>query len=64
MGKSTVIQSLLLLRQSMVKNSGISGLKVNGEYICLGNGQDILYEKEKFLICYIGKKLKNVSYPT
>ena len=22
------------------------------------------YEKEKFLICYIGKKLKNVSYPT
>lgn len=45
MGKSTVIQSLLLLRQSMVKNSGISGLKVNGEYISLGNGQDILYEK-------------------
>lgn len=132
MGKSTVIQSLLLLRQSMIKNGELGGLKINGEYISLGSGQDILYEKaedekislgyeengksffwdfqyisesdflpvldkkdneyesveylaswhmrftvipgriffipqykdDKILVCYIGKKLKNVSYPT
>ena len=35
MGKSTVIQSLLLLRQSMIKNGELGGLKINGEYISL-----------------------------
>ena len=45
MGKSTVIQSLLLLRQSMIKNGELGGLKINGKYISLGSGQDILYEK-------------------
>lgn len=45
MGKSTIIQSLLLLRQSWQKPNDIEGLKLNGKYLKLGNGQDILYEK-------------------
>jgi len=44
MGKSTVMQSLLLLRQSFQEN-GLSALKLNGRYVKLGNGNDILYEK-------------------
>ena len=44
MGKSTVLQSLLLLRQSYQEN-GLSALKLNGKYVNLGNGSDILYEK-------------------
>ncbi|MGN0334378.1 MAG: DUF3696 domain-containing protein [Lachnospiraceae bacterium] len=45
MGKSTVIQSLLLLRQSYQKDASMKGLYLNGTYIRLGNGQDVLYEK-------------------
>lgn len=44
MGKSTVLQSLLLLRQS-AEGETIKSLKLNGRYIKLGNGQDVLYEK-------------------
>lgn len=44
MGKSTVLQSLLLLRQSFQEN-GLSALKLNGRYVNLGNGNDILYER-------------------
>lgn len=45
MGKSTIIQSLLLLRQSYLADGGKKGLYLNGDYVNLGNGQDILYEK-------------------
>lgn len=45
MGKSTIIQSLLLMRQSVKKDGGMKGLYLNGEYASLGNAQDILYEK-------------------
>lgn len=45
MGKSTVIQSLLLLRQSYMENGLRKGLQLNGEYVRLGNGQDVLCEK-------------------
>lgn len=45
MGKSTIIQSILLLRQSYQKESGMKGLYLNGKYVSLGNGQDVLYEK-------------------
>lgn len=45
MGKSTVIQSLLLLRQSYLADGWKKGLYLNGNYVNLGNGQDILYEK-------------------
>lgn len=44
MGKSTVIQSLLLLRQSYQEN-GLLGLKLNGKYVMLGNGSDVLSER-------------------
>lgn len=44
MGKSTVLQSLLLLRQSSQEN-GLFWLKLNGKYVSLGNGNDVLSEK-------------------
>ena len=44
MGKSTLLQSLLLLRQSYQENQ-LSALKLNGKYVKLGNGSDILYER-------------------
>lgn len=45
MGKSTVIQSLLLLEQSKVKNNEKAGLYLKGSYINLGNSQDVVYDK-------------------
>ncbi|MDD2970868.1 MAG: DUF3696 domain-containing protein [Lachnospiraceae bacterium] len=44
MGKSTLIQALLLLRQS-VKSKTSNGLQLKGEYVQLGLGKDVLYEK-------------------
>ena len=45
MGKSSLIQTLLLLRQSMEKNTLThKGLLLKGEYVSLGTGQDILSE--------------------
>lgn len=45
MGKSSLIQSLLLLRQSHEKNTLFSkGLLLKGDYVTLGTGQDILSE--------------------
>ncbi len=44
MGKSSVLQSLLLLRQSYQENK-LTGLKLNGKYVSLGNGSDVLAEK-------------------
>ncbi len=42
MGKSSFIQSLLLLRQTYEKNSFKAGLLLNGEYTSIGNGKDAL----------------------
>lgn len=45
MGKSSLIQTLLLLRQSYEKNTLLTrGLLLKGEYVNLGTGQDILSE--------------------
>ncbi len=45
MGKSSLVQSLLLLRQSHEKNILFNkGLLLKGEYVSLGTGQDILTE--------------------
>ncbi|TYT74651.1 AAA family ATPase [Desulfobotulus mexicanus] len=45
MGKSSLIQVLLLLRQSMEKNTlPDKGLLLKGDYVSLGTGQDILSE--------------------
>lgn len=45
MGKSTVIQGILCLRQSFLANKLKDGLELQGKYIELGSGKDILYEK-------------------
>lgn len=42
MGKSTIIQSILLLRQSYEMNSIDKNLQLNGDMISLGTGFDIL----------------------
>lgn len=45
MGKSSLIQTMLLLRQSQEKNTlKKKGLLLKGDYISLGTGQDILAE--------------------
>lgn len=44
MGKSTVIQSMLLLKQSQQQNYLPDSVCLNGEYVNLGMAQDILYE--------------------
>lgn len=43
MGKSSLLQSLLLLRQS--RNCLDEGLKLNGPYVSLGSARDVLYEE-------------------
>ncbi len=52
MGKSSLMQTLLLLRQSFEKNTlPKHGLLLKGEYVSLGTGQDILSENaEKEII--------------
>lgn len=69
MGKSTVIQSLLLLRQSL--KSGLKQLSLNGSMVEIGRGKDALYnfaETEKFTLTLILFKTRkkriflNVSY--
>lgn len=61
-GKSTVIQSLLLLRQSNNENLLEKGLTLNGEYINVGTGKDLLYEQaegpEEILISLESNKAK------
>ncbi len=47
MGKSTLIQVLLLLRQSYEQNALSKGIYLNGKYTNLGVGKDILYTDAK-----------------
>ena len=42
MGKSSIIQVLLLLRQSFSNNALKKGLHLNGSYIQLGTGYDVM----------------------
>lgn len=44
MGKSTIIQALLLLKQSEANLMTRKRLMLHGEYVDLGTGKDILYE--------------------
>lgn len=44
MGKSTAIQSILLFKQSQEQDEKLQHLYLNGEYVCLGTGQDVLFE--------------------
>lgn len=61
MGKSTVIQSLLLLKQSYEEERG-RRLCLNGHYTSLGWGRDILYEKAEAE--YIGISVTNQGVVT
>ena len=48
MGKSTVLQSLLVLRQSIISNSiANEGALINGPLVSLGTADDVLYENAK-----------------
>ena len=44
MGKSSLLQSLLLLRQSGNDPISLKSLKLNGPYVSLGSAHDILCE--------------------
>lgn len=44
MGKSSIIQSLLLLRQSHLKGLLMQGLELNGELCSIGVGKDAIYQ--------------------
>jgi predicted ATPase/Flp pilus assembly protein TadD len=61
MGKSTFLQSLLMLRQSYIQNN-MNSILINGEYTYLGSGIDVLfsgadpYDPIKFEIEYADKK--------
>lgn len=54
MGKSTVIQSLLALKQSYQKDEKLGKLYLNGRYVSLGNAQDVLHEKATSDILGVG----------
>lgn len=47
MGKSTLIQIFLLLRQSYEQNTLGKGIYLNGKYTNLGVGKDVLYTEAK-----------------
>lgn len=65
MGKSTILQSLLLLRQSYLRDHLTHGLYLNEKYVELGNAQDVLYEKAKndaIKIGYATSENKRIEY--
>lgn len=43
-GKSTVLQSILLLSQALHKNIICNNVSINGEFIKLGNASDLIHE--------------------
>jgi len=61
MGKSSLLQSLLLLRQSFQRGllKEKIGLALNGELIQIGNGKDVLFEKAQTDKISIELKLEN-----
>lgn len=70
MGKSSVIQVLLLLRQSYWsgRTRGLYGLYINGELIRLGTSTDILCqsaeeERLRFLVGFEADRKVDVDYP-
>ncbi len=63
MGKSTVMQALLLLHQSWLSDPDIGRLYIKGKYADLGTGIDILYEKAEDDFVKIGfEKDGEISY--
>ena len=69
MGKSSVLQSLLLLRQSYWSRTdkSLMGLRINGELVRLGTSMDILCQNAesetiRFLTVFSGDKTTDVSF--
>jgi predicted ATPase len=63
MGKSTVIQSLLMLKQSFQQEYFPDSVALNGDFVNLGTGRDVLFENannEEIKIS-ISEKEKNFS---
>lgn len=63
-GKSSVMQSLLLLAQSVKSNVDADGLHINGDYARLGSYQDILntHSKKKGVDIHIQSESNNVKH--
>ena len=66
MGKSTIIQAFLLLRQSYEQNKLTSGIYLNGSYVKVGTGKDLLYvnagKNDKVGICLTHENLKPLKF--
>lgn len=60
-GKSSIIQSLLLLRQSHQKNRLTKGLDLNRPLCEIGSSQDALYQDAKDYFLEIGLKIENID---
>ncbi len=56
-GKSTVLQSLAILHQTIVENEWAKTLMINGQTISLGTADDVIDHKEPVYIAYIGPKI-------
>lgn len=63
MGKSTVLQSLLLLRQSYQSGASERSLLLNGTDVLMGNGEDVLYEKAQNDVIEITYQENGQMYP-
>lgn len=63
-GKSSVMQSLLMLAQSVKSNVDADGLHINGDYVCLGSYQDILntHSEKKDIDIHIQSESNNVKH--
>ena len=63
-GKSTVMQSLLLLAQSVKEKVDSEGLRFNGDYVWLGNYQDIVnaHSTKKGIDICIHSESNNVKH--
>ena len=56
MGKSTIIQAILLLKQSYEQEDSFKNMYLNGKYVSLGTAQDVLFENaadEKINLTYV-----------
>lgn len=62
MGKSTVLQALLLLRQSFDVGEVAKGLILNGEATKMGTGYDLLYRASNTDEIYISVSLFGIKY--
>ena len=60
-GKSSFLQSLLLLRQ-MSKQSNNQDLHLNGEYVSVGTGRDALFQNANDEFIRIGLETNNSTY--